>query len=87
MARASRSRTTGQTSGIGLPWHVVETAINCEAEWLRGAITGKIGGDVPGCDDCLYTFRKIALLIVTGTVEAKEFIGDPSQVSSRSIDR
>lgn len=73
MARASRSKTSSQTTGTGLPWHVVETAINREVEWLREAIPGKIGADVPGCDNCLYTLRKIALLIVTGTVEAKEF--------------
>jgi hypothetical protein len=29
---------------------------------------------VPGCDDCRYTFRKIALLIVTGRITAKELI-------------
>jgi hypothetical protein len=28
---------------------------------------------VPGCDDCRYTYRKIALLIVTGRIKAKEF--------------
>ena len=29
---------------------------------------------MPGCDECPYTFRKIALLIVTGKIKAKEFI-------------
>jgi len=31
-------------------------------------------GKVPGCDDCRYTYRKMALLIVTGKIKAKEFI-------------
>jgi len=29
---------------------------------------------VPGCDECGHTFRKIALLIITGRIKAKEFV-------------
>jgi hypothetical protein len=58
----------------GLPWHIVEGAINREIEWLEGVIEQTVIGKVPGCDDCRYTYRKIALLIVTGKIRAKEFI-------------
>jgi hypothetical protein len=57
----------------GLPWHVVEEAINREIEWLEGTIEQTVISKVPGCDDCRYTFRKIALLIVTGKIKAREF--------------
>jgi len=57
----------------GLPWHVVEEAINREIEWLETAIEQTVKGKVPGCDDCRYTYRKIARLIVTGGIKAKEF--------------
>ena len=58
----------------GLPWHIVEEAINREIEWLRKVIVQHITEKVPGCDECPYTFRKIALLIVTGKIKVKEFI-------------
>lgn len=58
----------------GLPWHIVEQAINREIEWLKRVVEQAVVGKVPGCDDCRYTYRKIALLIVTGMVRAKEFI-------------
>jgi hypothetical protein len=58
----------------GLPWHIVEEAINREIEWLRKVIVEHVTEKVPGCDECPYTFRKIALLIVTGKIKAKEFI-------------
>ena len=58
----------------GLPWHIVEEAINREIEWLEGVIEQTVIGKVPGCDDCRYTYRKIALLIVTGKIRAKQFI-------------
>jgi len=58
----------------GLPWHVVEEAINREIEWLERAIEQTVIGKVPGCDDCRYTFRKIALLILTGRIKAREFV-------------
>jgi len=61
-------------TGKELPWHTVEEAINREIEWLKRAIGQTVIGKVPGCDDCRYTYRKIALLIVTGKIEAKEFI-------------
>ena len=57
----------------GLPWHVVEEAINYESDWLRKAIVQHVTEKIPGCDECPYTFRKIALLIVTGKIKAKEF--------------
>ena len=58
----------------GLPWHIVEEAINREIEWLERVIEQTVIGKVPGCDDCRYTFRKIALLIITGRITAKELI-------------
>lgn len=58
----------------GLPWHTVEEAINREIEWLERAIEKTVIHKVPGCDDCKYTYRKIALLIVTGKIRAKEFV-------------
>jgi hypothetical protein len=68
---SSTNREPGET---GLPWHVVEATINREIEWLKGVVEQAVVDEAPGCDDCRYTFRKIALLIVTGKVEAKEFI-------------
>jgi hypothetical protein len=62
------------SSTTGLPWHIVEEAINREIEWLERAIEKTVIGKVPGCDDCRYTYRKIALLIVTGKITAKELI-------------
>jgi len=59
---------------MGLPWHIVEEAINRESEWLRRVIAQTYVEKVPGCDECRYTFRKIALLIITGRIKAKEFI-------------
>jgi len=58
----------------GLPWHIVEEAINREIEWLERVIEQTVIGKVPGCDDCRYTYRKIAILIVTGKIRAREFI-------------
>jgi hypothetical protein len=58
----------------GLPWHIVEEAINNEIKWLERVIEQTVIGKVPGCDDCRYTYSKIALLIVTGKIKAKEFI-------------
>jgi hypothetical protein len=58
----------------GLPWHIVEEAINNEIEWLEGVIEQTVIHKVPGCDDCRYTYRKIAILIITGKITAKEFI-------------
>ena len=58
----------------GLPWHIVEEAINNEIKWLKRVIEQPVIGKVPGCDDCRYTYRKIAILIATGKIKAKEFI-------------
>jgi len=68
------SSTIRDFTGTGLPWHIVEETINGEIEWLERAIEQTVIGKVPGCDDCRYTYRKIALLIVTGKIKAKEFI-------------
>ena len=62
-----------KATGTGLPWHTVEEAINGEIEWLERVIEKTVIGKVPGCDDCRYTYRKIAILIVTGKIKAKEF--------------
>ena len=58
----------------GLPWHIVEEAINRESKWLERVIKQTSIDKAPGCDECRYTFRKIALLIITGKIMAKEFI-------------
>jgi hypothetical protein len=58
----------------GMPWHIVEEAINRESKWLERVIEQTVIGKMPGCDDCRYTFRKMALLIITGKIMAKEFI-------------
>ena len=68
------SSTDKKSSERELPWHTVEETINREIEWLERAIEKTVIGKVPGCDDCRYTYRKIALLIVTGKIKAKEFI-------------
>jgi len=68
------SITIRDFTGKGLPWHTVEEAINHEIKWLERAIAQTVIGKVPGCDDCRYTYRKIALLIVTGKIKVKEFI-------------
>ena len=67
------SSTNRGFTGTGLPWHKVEEAINREIKWLERVIEQTVTGKVPGCDDCRYTYRKIALLIVTGKIKAKEF--------------
>ncbi len=67
---SNSSETFGAT---GLPWHIVEEAINRESQWLERVIEQAYIDQVPGCDKCRYTFRKIALLIVTGEIKAKEF--------------
>jgi len=64
----------------GLPWHVVEAHINKEIEWLKAAIPtrGKIIADdiynkqLSKCEYCDYYYRKIALLIIQGKIQARE---------------
>lgn len=68
------SSTITDFTGKGLPWHTLEEAINREIQWLERAIAQTVIGKVPGCDGCRYTYRKIALLIITGKIKAKEFI-------------
>ena len=68
------SRKDRKFTETDLPWHIVEEAINREIKWLETVIEKTVIGKVPGCDDCRYTYRKIALLIVTGKITAKEFI-------------
>ncbi len=68
------SRKDRELTETCLPWRMVEEAIDREVEWLRQVIVQHITEKVPGCDECQYTFRKMALLIVTGKIKAKEFI-------------
>jgi hypothetical protein len=68
------SSTLAKSLETGLPWHIVEGAINRESQWLERVIEQTSIDEVPGCDKCRYTFRKIALLIITGRITAKEFI-------------
>jgi hypothetical protein len=68
------SRNNRRFTETGLPWHIVEEAISRESQWLKEAIEQASIDKVPSCDECPYTFRKIALLIVTGKIKAKEFI-------------
>ena len=68
------SSTDRKPLETGLPWHIVEEAINGERKWLERVIEQTSIDKVPGCDECGYTFRKIALLIITGKIMAKEFI-------------
>jgi len=68
------SRKGRKFTETGLPWHIVEEASNHEIEWLERVIEQTVIGKVPGCDDCRYTFRKIALLIITGRITAQELI-------------
>jgi len=63
-----------EPSEMGLPWHIVEEAINRESEWLRRVIVQASTEKMPGCDECRYTFRKIALLIITGRIKAKQLV-------------
>ena len=68
------SSTDRKFTETGLPWHIVEEAINREIEWLKRVIEQTVIGKVPGCDNCRYTYRKTALLIITGRITAKELI-------------
>jgi len=68
------SSTNREFIKTGLPWYIVEKAINREIEWLERVIEQTVKGKVPGCDDCRYTYRKIALSIITGRIIAKELI-------------
>ncbi len=66
------SSNAGRFGETGLPWHIVEEAINRESKWLQTVIEQESIDEVPGCDRCRYTFRKIALLIIAGRITAKE---------------
>lgn len=74
------------TYSPSLAWDIVEGAIERECEWLASRIHAfqnrqHDGVDVPlvCCNHCL--FRKIAMLIVTGKITAKEYRRDPSLLS------
>lgn len=64
-----------------LPWDVVETGIEKEVRWLSGSLrpfhNHERYGDnaIPTCLDC--AFRRIAILIVSGKIEAREIIRSP----------
>lgn len=63
-----------------LPWNIVENAINKEMNWLKEVLPTRSNAGVLSimegreskCDSCDYNYRKIALLIVTGKIKAKE---------------
>lgn len=61
------------------PWHVVEKKISEEMKWLRTVIqTSPFNSDASApisCPDCLL--RKIAVLIISGKVYAKEIRKSP----------
>ena len=50
---SSKDRKLTET---GLPWHIVEEAINHEIEWLERVIEQTVIGKVPGCAE--ETHRK-----------------------------
>jgi len=68
-----------------LPWDVVEKAIKKEVDWLRSVIDtfSKEEKSIPldekgipiSCRECLL--RKIAILIISGKVKAKEIKKSP----------
>jgi hypothetical protein len=51
------SNTDRRSIETGLPWHLVEEAINREIEWLERVIEQTVIGKVPGCDDCRYGIK------------------------------
>lgn len=58
-----------------LPWHLIEDLINKEINWLKNNISiFSISNDkenpILNCDECI--FRKLAILIVSGEIEAIE---------------
>lgn len=64
----------------GLPWHIVESQINKEIEWLKANIPtrGKMTADdifnkqSSKCEHCDYYYRKIASLVIQGKIKARE---------------
>lgn len=54
-----------------LPWDLVEKAINKEIEWLDETIEDSpFNREEKFCDECI--FRKIAILILSGKIKAKD---------------
>lgn len=53
-----------------LPWDEVENAIKKEIEWLEETITDSPFQEKDNCKKCI--FRRIAILILTGKIKAKE---------------
>lgn len=51
-----------------LPWHIVEAAIRKEADWLKTVLIPFGKKD----DQFLYSYRKVAEMVVCGEVSAKE---------------
>lgn len=74
------SKPTVYQKNKNLPWDIVERAVNKEIDWLKRVIltrksTGALSfmeGGATTCDNCNYTYRKIALLIITGKIKARE---------------
>ena len=66
-----------------LPWNVVEEAIEKEVKWLHESFQNfhnekyakYADSTVPMCHDCI--FRRIAILIVSGTIKACEINKSP----------
>lgn len=62
----------------GLAWHIVEKAINKEIEWLREVIPVRnttplaLKENQAERSDCSCNYRKIALLIILGNINARE---------------
>lgn len=66
---------------MDLPWQEVEKAIDREIQWLQSAILPAQGiqrdDPAPGlCNQCI--FRRIAVLIITGKVKAKQITSSVS---------
>lgn len=64
----------------GLPWHIVEKAIEKEIAWLKNVIPVRkttsanplLDERQPDNSQGEYYYRKIAILIITGKIKAKE---------------
>ena len=56
----------------GLPWHLVESAVNKEIDWLKKVIPTRKQGvinkfdefEYSKCENCDFMYRKIALLVI-----------------------
>jgi len=80
LLRSSDSKSQKLKRKFDYKWHVIEKAIGKETFWLKEnifVIPEKFRYNNPsflGCDDCVL--RKIAILIISGSVSCTEFIVD-----------